>query len=277
MLIYSYMFAAAIGLTQSNVITAELQAKHSGTAPNAQFCYVPSKSNVSYQDLNGLHTEKPDHIISYGSDPLQFAELWLPSKSFSAGHPPLLVLIHGGCWLNAFDIEHTHALSTALRHSGYAVWSIEYRRTGQNNHAFNHRNAAIIGHSAGGHLALLAGAELKDKAAIKAVIGLAPIVDIAKYAAGSNSCEIATPKFMNGTPEQQPLAYRSANPISLTPHPTTVLIQGGLDNIVAPEQSTYLPQATTIMVEGAGHFDMVHPNTPSFQKLLQQLGQKLKP
>ena len=54
---------------------------------------------------------------------------------------------------------------------------------------------ALMGHSAGGQLALLAGEKLagdKKAAQIQAVIGLAAITDMASYAKGSNSCQSAT-------------------------------------------------------------------------------------
>ncbi len=264
---------------------------------NAQFCYVPTKNNVSYSDVLSLHTEEPAHHQAYSDNPHQYGEIWLPSASFSAKKPPLIVLIHGGCWLSAYDIKHTHALSTALRHSGYAVWSIEYRRSGnkgggwpgtfndielalewvlnQPDTPYDNRKLAIIGHSAGGHLALLAGSTFRKNTSIKAVIGLAAITDLAAYARGSNSCETATTTFMGGSPEQRPNEYRLANPVTLPMHFNSILIHGSLDTIVNPAQAEKIADARTILVEGAGHFDMVHPGTQSFQELLKQLGQHL--
>ncbi len=255
----------------------------------------------------------PDHVISYGSDPYQFAELWLPNeglpkadspkeglpKSIDFQKPvkrhPLVVLVHGGCWLNAFDIKHTHALSTALMRAGYAVWSIEYRRTGDQGGAWpgsyddiklaiSHLdrlseypvdldNVAIAGHSAGGHLALLAGSDkLYD---FDAVIGLAAITDIVKYAAGENSCQIATPQFMGGSSTEFPARYAEANPAAKTPHPSTVLIHGSLDSIVDSAHAGYI-ESDSHIIEGAGHFDMVHPGTPSYQALLKALAKAFR-
>lgn len=287
-------------------------SKHSSLMPTdirapGNFCYVPSKSNVSYAEINQLHREAPNAQIFYGDAATQYAELWLPARPFSPAPPPLVVLIHGGCWLNAYDIQHTQALSTALRHSGYAVWSLEYRRTGDEGggwpgtfgdiklgiqaaldyvpendgsaktpeYSFDKNRIALVGHSAGGHLALLAGAHFIDSSAIRAVIGLAAIVDIAEYANGANSCETATWKFMGGKPMQRPKAYQAANPINQSPHPNTVLLHGSADAIVAPEQSERLKGVTRVLIDGAGHFDMVHPATPSFQALLKQLGTSL--
>ncbi|AGH46129.1 alpha/beta hydrolase family protein [Paraglaciecola psychrophila] len=43
---------------------------------------------------------------------------------------PLVILIHGGCWLRAYDIQHTFALNIGLAQAGFNVWSLEYRRSG---------------------------------------------------------------------------------------------------------------------------------------------------
>ena len=260
-------------------------------------CYFPTESNVTYSQVLALAIDEPNQILQYGEAPLQFGELWLPpfqpTADFSV-KPPLVILIHGGCWLNAYDIAHTHALSTALAQSGYAVWAPEYRRTGDEGggwpgsyhdikQAINFilnastqqidlSKVALVGHSAGGHLALLAGGELSESVA--AVIGLAAIIDIAEYAKGSNSCEAATPSFMAGTPQEKPADYAQANPIQQPLHPNTVLIHGTADAIVSIEQAQLLADRLQ-KVEGAGHFDMVHSGTPAFQELLKQLARAL--
>ncbi|MFT6039730.1 MAG: hypothetical protein ACI9TP_002530, partial [Candidatus Azotimanducaceae bacterium] len=42
----------------------------------------------------------------------------------------MVVLIHGGCGLNSYDVVRSHAMSLALNQQGYAGWSLEYRRIG---------------------------------------------------------------------------------------------------------------------------------------------------
>ena len=55
----------------------------------------------------------------------------------------------------------------------------------------------LAGHSAGGHLALLAGQhDNAEMPAFDKVIGLAAITDVATYAVGENSCQTATPAFL---------------------------------------------------------------------------------
>lgn len=259
----------------------------------AQIDYEPVVANVAFDNVESLPVREPDARIGYGSDALQFGLLWLPpdssSEAVSDAGPAVVVLIHGGCWLNAYGIDHTYALSTALAQAGYAVWSLEYRRTGDDgggwpgsfddimagiNHLENldhygidTSRFVIAGHSAGGHLALLAG---RDTPAATGVLGLAAISDISAYAAGRNSCETATPQFMGGTPQQRPDAYRDANPSEHPAHANTVLLHGSADTVV-PVNQALMVGARTLYVDAGGHFDWVHPGTRSFRVLLSAL------
>lgn len=247
--------------------------------------YAPTESGVSWEDVRRLNYGTPAAMIPYGSDLLQFGLLWLPVPERRP--PAQIVFVHGGCWQNSFDVRHTYALSTALAQAGYAVWALEYRRTGDNEggwpNSFDDIKGGIahvhpapefpdipvilMGHSAGGHLALLAGAE---DPALKGVIGLAAITDIIKYAQGDNSCQTATPAFMGGSYDNRTEQYHAANPAEKTPHPNTVLLHGSVDDIVPVDQAS-MTGARTVMVEGAGHFDWVHPGTEAFNVLLQTL------
>jgi acetyl esterase/lipase len=255
--------------------------------------YMAVESNVSYGSVTTLEYAHADLKLVYGdADPdLQYGLLWLPRHLDATGKTPLIILIHGGCWLNAYDIQHSFPLSTALADAGYAVWSLEYRRSGDagggwpgtfedirqgiaytsrlENYPLDPDRMVIMGHSAGGHLALLASAEFKN---IEAVIGLAAITDIVEYSRGENSCQAATIDFMGGTYEADPAAYHAANPVDKSMHDHTILLQGDIDTIVPPGQSQ-IAGVTTVLVEGAGHFDWLHPGTPAFRKLLSTLGE----
>ncbi|MCG8415740.1 MAG: hypothetical protein MI746_16115, partial [Pseudomonadales bacterium] len=54
-------------------------------------------NNVSFEDVMSLPTYTPAATLSYGDDQFQFGKLWLPNRAHQ--QPPLVVLIHGGCWL----------------------------------------------------------------------------------------------------------------------------------------------------------------------------------
>lgn len=252
----------------------------------------PVLSNASFDQVLAVSKREADARISYGPDPLQFGELWLPENT--AEPVPLLVMIHGGCWLNSFDVSHTYGFNTALAEQGYAVWALEYRRTGDEGggwpgsfediqagilasealaeYGVDTNRVALLGHSAGGHLALLAGLEPDLAETIDLVVGLAAIVDIEKYSLGSGSCQAATAQFMNGTLEEVPSDYAAANPHHKHLHIRTILFHGDVDQIV-PVAQAELEGADTHVFQGAGHFDWIHPGTSAFAYLLALLGE----
>jgi len=116
-----------------------------------------------------------DERIPYGTDPRQFAELRYPK---GGGPFPLLFVVHGGFWQSVYDLKHIGALCAALTKKGTITCNLEYRRLGDSGggypgtfqdiaHAtdhilettpsdprYDHAHTAILGHSAGGHLAL---------------------------------------------------------------------------------------------------------------------------
>lgn len=141
----------------------------------------PELTNISYASLAGLPYTDNSIKLHYGADTLQYGRLYLPptAQNQPQTKTPLLVFIHGGCWLNAYDISHSRAFSQAVASAGFAVWSVEYRRTGDEGggwpgtfddilqalhysqiafdaYAVDSKNIALAGHSAGGQLALLA-------------------------------------------------------------------------------------------------------------------------
>ncbi|MCC5854141.1 MAG: alpha/beta hydrolase [Idiomarina sp.] len=273
----------------SAVLFIAFTAVVSGPAAHAQV-------SVSFQDVLDLPTREPDQRITYGSAEPQFAELWLPlqyTESEVEHRAPVVVFIHGGCWLNSFNVGHTHGLMTALTEAGFAAWNIEYRRLDDegggwpgsledvqqaletlfalDHPAIDTERVVVAGHSAGGHLALLATRHEEER--VRHVIGLAAITDLARYAAGESGCEQAAARLqaMAGHDRE---AIRSMNPRGQSLHPQITLFQGESDFIVRPEQAE-LPGANQRLIERAGHFDMIHPSTPTGQELFQLLKQEL--
>lgn len=265
-------------------------------------------SDVPFAAVVALPAPEPDLRASYGDAPQQFGELYLPDRSDAddATLPfPVVMLIHGGCWLNGYGVDHARPLAGALRDAGVAVWSIEYRRIGdpgggwpgtaEDVTAALARLAALaraqpldlervvaVGHSAGGHLALWLGARSAADAAgpvrLRGVVGLAAISDPVTYATGTNDCQTATPHFLGGMPADAVDVYAAASPLALLPDAVeTRLLHGAADSIVPTDQSTdFVGRADSIgtdasiwllMIPGAGHFDMIHPGTIAFTAL----------
>lgn len=226
----------------------------------------------------------------YGKAPDQFYLRWQQQKE-----APLVIFIHGGCWLDRYDIEHAKPFMSALFEAGFTVIGIEYRRTKNDRAGWpiakddliqalryavqetsfaSHRPIAVLGHSAGGHLALLAATQSSQWAPSHKlnVHGLAAIVDVATYAKGANSCQKATSLFMGGLPNALPEAYKNASPLSyqMPSNVEVILWHGAKDNIVSIKQASY-PNALVNTVQHAGHFSWIHTQTTAYKTLLLDL------
>jgi acetyl esterase/lipase len=230
--------------------------------------------SLSFRDILQRPAIKADERISYGTDPLQFGDLWLPfTKDANMGPHPVVVLIHGGCWLAELPgVELTHFMADDLRKNGFAVWEIEYRRIGHSGggypgtfldvaHGTDHlrkiaskhnldlNRVIATGHSAGGHLALWLAARprLPDSSALKlssplaihAVVGVAAIPDLNYFAdSGAHACGAGTVKKLVDFDSRKTATvdpYRDTSPVELLPIGVKqFMIHGVFDGIVPP-------------------------------------------
>jgi len=265
------------------------------------------RQGVSFQEVLALPATPANARIAYGSAPTQFGELWVPP---GPGPHPVAVVIHGGCWSAEYGEAHIRPVCAALARAGVAAWCLEYRRVGDAGggwpgtfedvargadhlraiapaHGLDLQRVVAVGHSAGGHLALwLAGrARLpaadplrgKDPLALRGVVGLAPIPDLAR-AAGEHVCGNAVPELLGGTPAAQPARYGAASPLALLPLGVPQeIVHGRADRIVPVALSeAYVAAARAkndtanlVAVEGAGHFDVIAPTSKAWAAVEQ--------
>ena len=270
--------------------------------------------NVTFEEVTGLPVTEPDETVFYGDSAQQFAELRLPECEPEAS----IILIHGGCWQNAYDLGYVRPMADALKASGYLVWSIEYRRIGDEGACWpgtfedvgravdqfraimKKRNLTntkkiFMGHSAGGNLALWAAARanfsnehplaIAEPLKAEAVIGLAAITDLRRYAAGKSECEQAVVELL-GLPAEHDQQYAATSPVELLPSGVpTILLQGSEDTIVRREQAQRFHDAANACgdlcsieyIPGAGHFDLVHPGTLAWRIVLASVSSSLIP
>jgi acetyl esterase/lipase len=263
---------------------------------------------VTFDEVLALRQPPADAEIPYGDYPSQFGRLWLPA--YAGDKPvPVVILLHGGCWLREYAIDHIHALAGALAQGGYAVWALEYRRVGEpgagwpgtfrdvaagvdylrelGDERLDLTRVAVAGHSAGGHLALWVAARVGFPSVhplytgqplqLRGAIGLAAITDLVSYAQENGSCPQALVQLMDGGPRERPLSYQLASPAAQPVSLPTVLIQGSVAPIVPMSQARALPGASLRKVPGAGHFDLIHPQSSAFTVLMEELGAMLAP
>lgn len=248
----------------------------------------------------------PDARVRYGSDPAQFGNLWLPQQSapMRAGgtgqtdaRPPIVMLIHGGCWLNTYGVDHVSPVAAALRDAGMAVWAPEYRRIGDpgggnpgtfedvkaswtmlasvaSDHGLDLGRVVLMGHSAGAHLALWLAQE--PGITVQGVVSLAGITDLESYRAPSG-CGASVDRLMGGSPEEVPEAFARYAPIDrIRPDATVpvILVLADGDAIVPQAQAQGYaakdPSAQIVGVPG-GHFDLIAPWAPAWPTILSQL------
>ena len=242
----------------------------------------PTAGVATFSDILALEARSPSLEAAYGPDPLQTTLL------FEAAAPTKrqIVLIHGGCWSNHYTRAHITPLASALANVGFTVWVPEYRRVGDLGGgwpgtyqdvaaAINYVSGKtgvlpiVIGHSAGGHLALLAAAD--PTVTLAGVIGLAAITDVSIYGQQEGSCPAMVQELMGTTYSDSPEDYRAASVLSSAVTVPAHLIQGSLDRIVGEDQLTGFGSNQIVRIPDAGHFDLIHPESTTFGILVDLL------
>jgi acetyl esterase/lipase len=229
----------------------------------------------------------------YGDEDSQFADLRMPAAD-SLG---TVVLLHGGYWLPEYGLELMEPLALHLTALGYATWNVEYRRTGAGGgfpttltdvgSAIDRLDGpgmprgitddvVLLGHSAGGHLAVWAASRTSAtpggaaKVRPRGAISLAGVLDL--VLAGSTSATEQVGAFMGATPAESPQDYELADPTQLVPAGCPVwVVSAEDDETVPPAQArSYVAAARaaggvvqSVVVPG-DHMAVISPSTAAF-------------
>ena len=228
-------------------------------------------------------------VEHYGTGARQRGEWWVPA---APGPLPTVVLVHGGYWRPRYDLHLQDAVAADLAGRGYLVWNIDYSPAGTPwpatledaaaayDFAFagscaarvDRGRVAVVGHSAGGQLALwLASRGRLPDGAPGAGPSVVPALAVpqAPVAALANASTLglgdgAVDALLGGPPQTVPDRYAVADPAALAPSGVrTVLVHGIADGVVPLSQSLdYLAAAGAgcrLEQVPGGHFEHLDP------------------
>jgi acetyl esterase/lipase len=242
---------------------------------------------------------------TYGTSPRQHGEWWVPDK---VGLLRTVVLVHGGYWRSSYDLSLENAVAADLAGRGFLCWNIDYAPSaapwpstlhdvgagydhvvaGALAHRVDPERIAVVGHSAGGHLALWAASRSRLPVGApgagsraprpKLAVGQAPVAalaDGAREGLGGG----AVGALMGGSPDEVPERYAVADPLALLPTGSrTLLIHGTSDDVVPISQSkTYVDAAGAagdpcrLETFTGGHFEHLDPKSSAVDLLRDAL------
>jgi acetyl esterase/lipase len=258
--------------------------------------------------------------IAYNSDTLQkhLLDIYLPAGA--SGKIPLVILIHGGGWLvndKYADIGYMKKTVAEIVSSGFALASIDYRFSTQAvfpaqlqdcNRAvsFLYENAdkygldknrfALMGFSAGGHLASLLGLSKNNNVAsmfmpgtnksfnIKAVVDFYGPAELILFP-GADNDKSPEAILIGAAPLDRPDLARAASPVTYVDKndPPFLIIHGEKDDLVSPKQSRLLKawlstagvQNELIIVKDAPHFGVMFDTDDVRSKVISFLKKQL--
>lgn len=261
---------------------------------------------------NVLERQPPkfDQRITYGANSNQFAELRFPK---GRGPYPVLLMIHGGFWQSTYDLKHTGLLCADLTRRGIVTCNLEYRRIGDPGGGWpgtfqdislaskeipklvaldsraDTRRIVVMGHSAGGHLALWMVSRNRipknsplhesEKSPIMRAVALAGVTDLRTASKQRLGHGIVT-RLLGGLPNEYPDRYDTASPIELLPNDaSTILIHGAADDIVPVAQSEKYAQKAVhlaqecsyVKLESVGHFELIDPESDVWPLIVKEI------
>ncbi|HSU27072.1 MAG TPA: alpha/beta hydrolase, partial [Chitinophagaceae bacterium] len=234
----------------------------------------------------------PDHTlnestqlnVAYGSDAAQKMDVYLPADR-SSSTTKVIILIHGGGWNQGDKADFTPFVDTLKKRlPGWALFNVNYRlSTGTVNlfptqendiksiveFIYGKRNEynisdkfVLLGASAGAHLSLLQAYKYTSPVKIKAVVdffGPTDLVDMYNNPASIFAPPAALAAVVGATPATNLTLYQQSSPITFVNAQTspTIILQGGIDPLVAPAQAIALNNKLQLM--GVTHQYVFYP------------------
>ncbi|HEV8269803.1 MAG TPA: alpha/beta hydrolase [Chitinophagaceae bacterium] len=220
--------------------------------------------------------------VSYGTNAQQKMDVYLPANR-NTTNTKVIIMIHGGGWNTGDKADFNEYVdSLKKREPSYAIFNINYRLANTPDifpaqeldvkaaveFIYNKRSEylisdkfALIGASAGAHLALLQGYKYSTPVKPKAIIDFFGPADlVALYNNPPNP--LVQPQLLaviGGTPTTNNTLYTQSSPINFVSaqSPPTMILHGGIDIVVSPSQSVALD--TKLFISAVTHQYIFYP------------------
>ncbi len=202
----------------------------------------------------------PVDRMQWGAESWQYADLYMPDDPSPYQKDvgiPCIMLIHGGFWKEKYDSDLMKPIALDLAEAGVAAWNIEFKRWSEDDDGvwmdtlsdvmrawgqlallpgIDITRSMILGHSAGGQLALILASKAERKPWL--AIAQAPITDlVASDHAKLSDDGDAVRRWLGCSPEENPKLWSQLNPVDNPPISPVLIIHGEQDDEVPPEQS----------------------------------------
>jgi 3-dehydroquinate dehydratase-2 len=279
--IYDAVMAVGIPMVEvhiSNIHERE-EWRHHSVLSDAAIATIYGRGTGGYVDAIDLltaHITMPHAIYSYGDGPDDLMDV---RTADIEGPAPVAVIIHGGFWRDVWKRDTMAPLCAAVAQLGWSTVNVEYSRgrgsfpraiddiaraiqwvrDNAEEYSFDTNRIVVIGHSAGGYLALKAA---HTDPSLAGVIALAPVTDLVAISLSRPDDDPAE-AFIGSNRDIDPALWEKAS-LSGAPLVPVHLIHGTNDNTVLPSHtasyvSDHSEMASATMVEDVDHMGIVDP------------------
>ena len=297
--------ASLLAFASDSALPTGLQDARTAVARNAKL--------MTAAELQALPSKVADARYAYGKEADQFGELRVPAGT---GPHPVVILVHGGCWRAKYStLRDLAPMADAFKEMGVATWNVEYRRLGEpgggwpgtyldigmavdslrsiaRTYSLDLERVIVIGHSAGGHLAMWAAARrrlsptsdlyVRNPLPLHGVINLAGTADMESFLpAEEQGCQgDVVEQMMGGKPSAVPRHYADTSARGMVPLGLReVTIWGGRDEIapvsLGESYTAAAKQAgdpVRLMIFPAlGHFEIASPGSSAWPSLVTEI------
>jgi acetyl esterase/lipase len=259
--------------------------------------------------------------VAYNNDtlPKHLLDVYLPENA--KGKLPLVILIHGGGWLSNdkyADMGYMKKTMYEIINNSFALASIDYRFSTQavfpaqiqdcnraisflydnaDKYGFDKNRFALMGFSAGGHLASLVGLSKNNNISkffmsgtsksfsFKAVVDFYGPAELIMFP-GAGDAKSPEALLIGAAPLDRPDLAKTASPVTYVDKddPPFLIIHGEKDDLVSPDQSRLLSSwlklsgvpNELIIVKEAPHFGVMFDSDEIRNKVVSFLRMQLK-